>query len=89
MKTNQNFVLREIYGKSILMPIRVNHVSNDPVFLNSTATMIWKNVESCMKKEDLVKKICEIFELSIGSAEEKAIQYFIDHLSKMELIYEN
>ena len=40
MKTNDAFVLRNIYGKHILMPVRSNNASNEPVFLNEVAAYI-------------------------------------------------
>ena len=42
MRQNPDLILREIYGKNILMPIRFNEASNDPIYFNEVGALIWK-----------------------------------------------
>lgn len=88
MKRNNDLVLRKIYGEYILMPIRNNEASNDPISFNAVAATIWENAEKCDTLDDLTKKICELFNLINDSAEAVSIKSFIKQLIEMKLIYE-
>lgn len=88
MKNNPDFVLRELYGKALLMPIRTNEASDDPVSLNPVAVVIWKTAETADDKADMLRKVSDYFELEAGSAEQMAVESFINQLLDMKLIYE-
>jgi len=86
MKCNPHFVLREVYGKNILMPIMRNEVGNEPIHLNDVATVIWKNANNCNSTDELVEVISELYDLSKDSAEQSAVKQFITQLTEMKLI---
>lgn len=88
MKTNANFVLRNIYDKAILMPIQHNEISDGPIYLNEVASVIWTLAGASFDKNDLLCHICEIYELQADSMEKIAVKNFIDNLIQMHLIYE-
>ena len=87
MKTNPDLILREVYGKSILMPIRCNEASNDPIYLNDVAALIWKTAPVSDNLHELTKSICEIYELSTESAEAYSVENFIIQLLENKLIF--
>lgn len=86
MKKNSNLVLREIYGKNILMPVKYNEASNDPIFLNETAALIWKLADNVQNITDLVSAVCSVYGLKVDSAEAVAIEGFVNQLIESKLI---
>lgn len=87
MRTNPDLVLREIYGKSILMPIRYNEASNDPIYLNDVAALIWKTAPTSENLYELQKSICDIYGLCADSAEAYSVEKFIIQLMENKLIF--
>lgn len=63
MRVNPDFVLRNIYGKYILMPVRKNDASDDPVLLNSVAVDIWQSAEQGKAFEEIVQAVSSKYEL--------------------------
>ena len=86
MKKNPAFVLREVGGKSLLIPICKNDIGNDPIDLNSTAKIIWDNVIEGDTKDDLLMKISKLYNLADSSDEQMAVKEFIEHLIKLQLV---
>lgn len=86
MKQNPNLILREIYGKNILMPIRNNEASNDPIYFNEVAALIWKLSDGAKDSNDLLVSVCESYNLEIDSAEAAAVEGFINQLIESKLI---
>lgn len=86
MKQNPNLILREIYGKNILMPIRNNEASNDPIYFNEVAALIWKLSDGAKDPNDLLVSVCESYNLEIDSAEAAAVEGFINQLIESKLI---
>jgi len=88
MTCNPNFVLREIYGKFILVPFRRNEIGNEPIHLNDVAAVIWKKASESNTANDLLDSITDIYQLTPGSAEQSAVGQFIEQLIQMKLISE-
>lgn len=88
MKTNPDFVFRNIYGKMILMPVRRNEASNDPVFFNRIAGDIWKLAEKNMPFEKIIAIIDEQYNLQPGSIEEDSVKCFIAEMVARKLLLE-
>lgn len=86
MKQNYNLTLREIYGKNILMPIRNNEASNDPIYFNEVAALIWKLSDGAKDPNDLLVSVCQSYNLETDSAEAAAIEGFINQLIESKLI---
>lgn len=88
MQVHSDFVLRKVYGKSLLMPVRYNNVSNDPIFLNSVASLIWELAAMGNSKGQIVDEIRKIYQLASDSMEVIAVKNFIQELIDMKLILE-
>ena len=88
MTCNPHFVLREIYGKNILMPVHRNEIGNEPIHLNDVAALIWKNASNCESTEELLSTITDLYNLEADSAEQTAVNQFIYQLIQMTLISE-
>ena len=83
MRQNPDLILREIYGKNILMPVRYNEASNDPIYFNDVAALIWKLSDGA---KELLSFICGAYGLKNDSAEAAAVEGFIDQLIESKLI---
>lgn len=82
MKINENFVLREVAGSWVVIPIGEKSVDfNGMMNLNETGVLLWKELEKGCEKEALVAAITAEYEVS---AEEAAadIDEFVDILMK-------
>lgn len=86
MKTNDAFILRNIYGKYILMPIRSNQTSNDPILLNEVAASIWNEAIEGIEIENLISNIAQVYNLLENSSELLAVKQFIDQMVTMGLL---
>ena len=88
MRVNPDFVLRNIYGKYILMPVRKNDASDDPVVLNSVAADIWQSAEQGKAFEKIVQAVSSKYELQKDSMEEASVKQFINLLIAQKLLIE-
>lgn len=86
MKTNDSFVLRNIYGKNILMPVRTNSASNDPILLNDIAAHIWNIASDGLKIDEILKNIAHCYNLKPESSELIAVNNFIEQMISMGLL---
>lgn len=86
MNVNPNFVMRHIYGKHILMPVRKNDVSSDPILLNDVAAYIWETVSKQPDKDKILYEITTHFNLKIDSAEYLAVENFLNRMISMKLV---
>ena len=77
MKLNEAFVMRIVFDKTILMPIKSNLISNDPILLNATAASILSISKECCNMDELIKKCVLKFGVSQNTVEEQGIRSFI------------
>lgn len=86
--TNEAFVLRKIYDKNILMPIRSNSASADPILLNDVAADIWETAKKKSDKNSVVLNISAMYGLKEETPEMEAVKDFLNHLIQMGLLKE-
>lgn len=87
MTTNAGYILRNIYGKNVLMPVSRNEAGDTPILLNDVAAEIWKRTGNSSDRQELCNTVAELYGLQEGSIEKNAVRIFIDELLKMHLIY--
>lgn len=88
MKVNSDLILRNIYGKHILMPVRKNDASDDPVVLNDVAADIWLFAEQGMSFDEIVAAMARKYDLEKNSVEEASVRQFICLLTEQKLLFE-
>ena len=76
MKTNDAFVLRNIYGKHILMPVRSNNASND----------IWNAASKQLGISEILRNTAQYYNLKSESPELMAVKQFIEQMATMGLL---
>lgn len=86
LQAHKAFVLREIYGKSILMPTQANSASKDPILLNDVAADIWKEAFYACSEEQLKNRVLSIYGLTEESSEALAVGNFIKQLAEIGLL---
>lgn len=87
MKRNSNFVLRNIYGKKVLVPVRANEVGDDPILMNDVAAEIWSEADNADNVSELINNILKKYNLPHNSVEKQAIEDFVQNLITIQLIY--
>ncbi|MCQ2480062.1 MAG: PqqD family protein [Clostridia bacterium] len=88
MKIKGKYLLREINGMNIAVPI-IDTVltSNVIIILNDTAVFLWKLLETGCTKADLVKSLCEEYDTDAKTASED-VQMFIEYLKENKVSFE-
>ncbi len=82
MKINENFVLREVAGSWVVIPIGEKSVDfNGMMNLNETGVLLWRELEKGATKEELVAAITAEYEVSAEEAA-KDIDEFLFTLVK-------
>ena len=86
MKIKSGFVIREIAGQYIAVPVgeRVNDL-HGMIALNETGAFIWKLLENEKTEEDLARALTEEYEVSYEEALE-AVREFRELLSSDSLL---
>lgn len=86
MKLKQQFVLREIAGDSILIPVgNINDSFQGIMTLNETSVFIWKQLEQEKDKEEILEAILEEYEVSREQAE-RNLEDFLKALKKIGIL---
>ena len=64
MKTNSEYMLREIAGEAVLIPTgSASQQLNGMIRLTDTAAFIWKQVDTASDLEEIVEKILQEFDV--------------------------
>ena len=87
MRTNEGFVLRKVYGKALLMPVKRNEVGDDPIALNEVAAQIWELAFEKYSVDEIIGNVNQLYGLKKGSVEETAVRQFIAEMENMGLIF--
>ena len=86
MKINKEFILREIAGEYILVPIGDTPLSfNGLITVNDVGAFIWNNIEKTSSEEELLKLILDEYDVDKDSAKEDLAE-FLGKLREAEII---
>ena len=82
MKINENFVLREVAGSWVVIPIGEKSVDfNGMMNLNESGVLLWRELEKGAEKEDLISVLTAEYDVSAEEAGED-IDAFVEILKK-------
>lgn len=88
MKINGEFILRQVAGESILVPVGQTALKlNGIITLDPVGTVIWQNLEAGKTKTEILAQILEQFDVSEGVAAAD-LEEFLEKLQKNNLIRE-
>ena len=86
MKLKGEFILREIAGDVILVPVgRTALAFNGIITLNQTGIEIWKGLQANKSREQLLDALLEQFDVPAEQAA-KDLDAFLAHLLENDLI---
>lgn len=69
MKIKDGFVLREIAGTWVVLPLAKNKADfNGMITLNESGLLLWKRLEGGATREDLISLLTEEYEVSEETA---------------------
>jgi hypothetical protein len=81
----EDFVLREIQGRNLLIPFRRNDISADPIFLNSVGAEIWKRAPDALSQAALVDEVVALYELT-DTEDIASVGAFVEQMASIGLI---
>lgn len=80
-KTNPNFLLREIGGESVLIPVGEASVLNNSVInLNETSLFLWKQFETAQTAAEIIDKAISIYDAPEGIIEKEIVEFINAYL---------
>lgn len=86
MKLKGEFVLREIAGEVILVPVGQTALDfNGIITLNQTGVEIWKGLQEEKSREQILEELLEQFEVSRETAQAD-METFLQYLNENGLI---
>ncbi len=83
MKIKEGFILREVAGDIVALPIDGDF--NAMITLNGTGAFLWKKLESETTKEALVEALLAEYDVDADTAK-SAVEHFLSELNKNEFI---
>ena len=86
MKFKKEFMLREIVGETILIPVgESNNHFNGIITINELGKFIWENLESSENENILLNKILDEYDVDEKTAKSD-LDEFLDKLKKVDII---
>ena len=86
MKLKMQFILRDIVGETVLVPINESTSSfNGLITVNELGKFIWEKIESAKDEEELLQRILDEYEVERDVAKAD-LDEFLDILRKNEIV---
>ena len=86
MELKKKFVLRNIVGETILVPIGQNNEAfNGLISINELGKFIWENIESAKDEEELLQRILDEYEVDRDVAKAD-LDEFLGKLKAVDII---
>lgn len=86
MKLKQEFVLRDIAGDSVLIPVTSrNDEFQGIITLNETGVFIWKRIEEGKEREEIVADLLAEYNVEEEHAV-RSVDNFCNHLNELGIL---
>ena len=86
MELKKKFVLRNIVGETILVPIGQNSEAfNGLIAINELGKFIWENIESSKDEDELLQRILDEYEVDKDVAKAD-LDEFLGNLKAVDII---
>ena len=85
MKLKKGFVLREVAGETVVVPVNAELNFNGMITLNETAKVLWKVLENETTEDALVKAILGEFNIDEATAQND-VALFIQKLKGLDFL---
>lgn len=78
MRANHDFLLREIAGESILLPVgEAAQRMSGLVDLNESGTLLWKKLEKDCTEQELVEALLQEYDVSEATAKADVEKFIV------------
>lgn len=84
MKIKKDFIIREVVGEIILVPVGEGAL-NGLITINKVGRYIWENIESVSDEDELLNKILSEYEVDEKTAKAD-MEEFLEVLKKADII---
>lgn len=91
MKVKENYMLREIAGNFVVIPVGQNVADyKNMLHLNETGVFLWNELQNEISFDELLKRMAVKYEASEDEVSilEKDLNEFLDKLRKLEVLME-
>lgn len=85
MKLKDGFVLQEVAGETVVLPVGMDLDANMMITLNSTARFLWELLEKETTKEELVDALLGEYGIDRGTAQ-TCVDNFVKELVDNEFL---
>lgn len=86
MKLKKKFLVRDILGEIVLVPIgKSNESFNGMITMNEIGKFIWDNIESAKDEEEILQKILDQYEVDREVAKAD-LDEFLGKLKEIDII---
>lgn len=86
MQLKHEFVMREVAGETLLVPVGQATLSlNGMLVLNGSGKLLWERIPAAGTEEDLVAAVLEEYEVDRQTAE-RDVREFLDSLRKLGIL---
>jgi sensor domain CHASE-containing protein len=85
MKLKKGFVLREVAGETVVVPVNAELNFNGMITLNETAKVLWKVLENETTEDALVKALLGEFNVDEATAQND-VALFIQKLKGLDFL---
>lgn len=86
MNLKRKFLLREIVGENILVPVGEDSMSfNGLITINKSGKFIWENIEGVNSQEELLQLILDNYDIDRDTAKAD-MEEFLEILKKADII---
>lgn len=85
MKLKKGFVLREVAGETVVVPVEAELNFNGMITLNEAAKVLWNVLENETSTEELVKAILSEFDVDEKTAQND-VDVFVQKLKGLDFL---
>ncbi|MBQ9941023.1 MAG: PqqD family protein [Clostridia bacterium] len=86
MKIKSGFILREVAGSTVAVPVGSNSVTfNGMITLSETGVLLWKKLEDGATQDQLISALLEEYDVDVETAG-KDVKSFTDNLIRAGIL---
>ena len=89
MKAKSGFVLRDVVGEKILMPVGENITKfRGTVLLNTVSAFVWEKLQEPVSKEELLQALLDKFEVD-GETASRDLNKLLETFAELGILEED
>jgi hypothetical protein len=89
VRINSAYIVRDVFGKMILIPYKKTKIGNHPIYLNDTGRLIVQMLEESVSEKELCLRVAQTYNLQSESDEYGQIENFVANLVNMDVVVQD